>query len=357
MTEKALIAMSGGVDSSVAALLMQKRGYDCVGVTMKLFENSDVGACDDRSCCSLDDANDAGRVAHTLGIPFYIFDFSSDFRREVIDRFAKAYANGATPNPCIDCNRYIKYERLFRRMDILGFDRLVTGHYARIDRDGGSGRFLLKTARDANKDQTYFLYALTQEQLARTAFPLGSLTKAEAREIAEAAGFRNARKRDSQDICFVRDGAYGDFIEAYTGKRCPAGNFVDASGNFLGRHRGVIRYTVGQRKGLGKAWGKPMYVTAIRPSTNEVVLGEREMLFRRELVARDVNLIASKRLADPVRVRAKIRSGRAAAPATAFQTGEDELKVIFDEPQRAVTKGQSVVLYDGDTVVGGGVIR
>ncbi|MDR1028062.1 MAG: tRNA 2-thiouridine(34) synthase MnmA, partial [Clostridiales Family XIII bacterium] len=297
------------------------------------------------------------RVAHTLGIPFYIFDFSSDFRREVIDRFADAYVRGATPNPCIDCNRHIKYERLFRRAEALGFDRLVTGHYARVDRDGADGRFLLRKAKDEAKDQSYFLYTLTQRQLSRTVYPLGELTKTEVRRIAESGGFVNARKRDSQDICFVRNGAYGDFIEAYTGRRCPKGRFIDAEGRALGEHGGVIRYTIGQRKGLGASWGKPMYVTEIRPETNEVVLGNGDALFRKELTAGDINLLASARIASPLRVYAKIRSGSEAAPASVVQTGDDEIKVIFDEPQRAVTKGQAVVLYDGDIVVGGGVIK
>jgi tRNA-specific 2-thiouridylase len=353
---KALIAMSGGVDSSVAALLTKEAGFDCVGVTMKLFENEDIAEPSSRACCSLKDADDAARVCAAIGIPFYVFDFTADFRVDVIERFVRAYDAGRTPNPCIDCNRYIKYDRLYHRARAMGFDCLVTGHYARVEQIDGEARYRLKRARDEAKDQSYVLYALTQEQLAHTRFPLGALTKDEARRLAEARGFVNARKRDSQDICFVPGGRYADFIETYTGKLPPEGNFVDTDGRVIGKHRGVARYTIGQRKGLGKTFGKPMYVVEIRPDTNEVVLGANADLYRKEVKVRDVNLIARDDLTAPRRVTAKIRYNQAAAPATVTRTDSDALFLVFDEAQRAVTKGQAAVLYDGDIVIGGGVI-
>jgi tRNA-specific 2-thiouridylase len=348
--------MSGGVDSSVAAFLTLRSGAACVGVTLKLFENADVGEDREKSCCSLADAEDARRVAYSLGMPHYVFDFSADFRRGVIDRFAREYAEGRTPNPCIDCNRFIKFRRLMRRAEDMGFDCVTTGHYARITRDAGGGRLLLLRAADASKDQSYVLYAMTQEQLARTRFPLGALCKREVREIAAENGFVNARKRDSQDICFVPNGKYADFIEQYTGKPCPPGDFTDVNGTVLGRHRGVIRYTVGQRKGLGLALPAPLYVLEKRVAGNTVVLCPEKGLYARVLEARDINLIATERIDRPLRVTAKVRYTQEARPATVWQTGEDALRVEFDEPQRAVASGQAVVLYDGDTVVGGGTI-
>jgi tRNA-specific 2-thiouridylase len=354
--EKALIAMSGGVDSSVAALLTLQSGAVCVGVTLKLFENADVGESREKSCCSLADAEDARRVANGMGIPHYVFDFSEDFRRGVIDRFVREYGEGRTPNPCIDCNRFIKFKRLMRRAADMDFDRVVTGHYARIVKGAGGGRLLLTRAADASKDQSYVLYAMTQEQLARTRFPLGGLRKREVREIAAENGFVNARKRDSQDICFVPGGKYADFIERYTGRRFPAGDFKDAGGKVLGRHRGVIRYTIGQRKGLGLALPAPLYVREKRVRDNTVVLCPEEELYARVLEARDINLIATERIDGPLRVAAKVRYTQEALPATVWQTEEDALRVEFDEPQRAIASGQAVVLYDGDTVVGGGTI-
>jgi tRNA-specific 2-thiouridylase len=291
-----------------------------------------------------------------IGIPFYVFDFTEDFRREVIGRFVSEYAAGRTPNPCIDCNRYLKYDRLFRRMESLGFDYVVTGHYARTCRDDQAGRWLLKRAVDAHKDQSYVLYSLTQKQLAHTRFPLGGYRKAEVRELAEANGFMNARKRDSQDICFVPDGKYAEFIESYEGREWSAGNFVDTDGNVLGRHEGIIRYTIGQRKGLGRAFGKPMYVVNVRPESNEVVLGADKDLYHNVVRVRNVNLISAASLEQSVRVTAKIRYNQKDSPASAVQTGDDEIVITFDEPQRAVTRGQAAVMYDGDIVVGGGTI-
>lgn len=356
MNKKTVIAMSGGVDSSVAAYLMKAQGYDCIGVTMKLFHNEDTGVPDARACCSLEDVEDARSVAFRLGIPYYVFNFSDRFEAEVIGRFTAAYENGRTPNPCIDCNRFLKFDKLHRRAQELGYDFVATGHYARIEYDEALGRYLLKKAADPGKDQSYVLYTLTQAQLAHTKFPLGGMTKPEVREIAKEQGFVNARKRDSQDICFVPNGDYADFIERRTGKKCPEGNFIDRDGHILGRHRGIIRYTVGQRKGLGLSLPEPMYVCAVNPADNTVVLGREAELYTRTLTAKDINLISVPCIEKPLRVKAKIRYRQAEQQASVTQTDADTLKIEFDTPQRAATKGQSVVLYDGDTVVGGGTI-
>ena len=352
---KALIAMSGGVDSSVAALLIKRLGYEATGTTMKLYNNDDIGLKKENTCCSADDIADARAVCGRLGIPYYVFNFTDSFNKQVIERFISAYENGSTPNPCIDCNRYIKFERLMHRMKELEMDYVVTGHYARIERNDATGKFLLKKAADNSKDQSYVLYSLTQEQLSHTLFPLGNLTKNEVRKIAEENGFINAKKHDSQDICFVPDGKYAEFIESYTGKRYPQGNFVDKNGNVLGEHKGIIRYTIGQRKGLGLALPEPMYVCAKDLHNNKVILGRNEDLFSRELYAENINLISVNEIREPIRVTAKVRYNQKSQPATATQDG-DTLRVVFDEPQRAICRGQAVVLYDGDIVVGGGTI-
>jgi tRNA-specific 2-thiouridylase len=287
---------------------------------------------------------------------FYVFNFTDCFKETVIDRFVDAYRHGRTPNPCIDCNCYLKFGKLIQRMRELQMDYVATGHYARVEYDRLSGRYLLKKGIDELKDQSYVLYMLTQEQLAHIRFPLGALTKDEVRRIAGENGFVNAGKRDSQDICFVSDGDYVKVIEAVTGEVSRPGEFVDRTGKVLGRHEGIIHYTIGQRRGLRLAAGERMYVTDISPEDNRVVLGKNEDLFQSELTADQVNLIACDRLEKPVRVTAKIRYRHREQPATAWQTAEGRLHVRFDEPQRAVTKGQAVVLYDGDSVVGGGMI-
>ena len=356
MSHRALIAMSGGVDSSVAALLMQQQGYECSGATMKLFSNEDAGISRERSCCSLEDVEDARSVAYRLGMPYYVFNFSERFAKDVIERFVFAYEHGQTPNPCIDCNRFLKFDQFYRRSRELGYDCIATGHYARIVQDADTGRYLLKTASDPAKDQSYVLYAMTQEQLRRTHFPLGHLCKPEVRRIAAEHQFLNAEKQDSQDICFVQNGSYADFIEKYTGKVYPEGDFVDTAGHVLGRHRGIIRYTIGQRKGLGLALPESLYVCEIRPEDNTVVLGRNEELFRKTLTVRDLNLISCETLDQPTRLEVKIRYRQSAQWATVSQTDSDILSIVFDQPQRAVTSGQSAVLYDGDTVVGGGTI-
>ena len=353
MADKALIAMSGGVDSSVAALLMAREGYDCVGVTMRLWDGK--AGPESRTCCTEEDAADARSVACRLGMPYYVLNLTEDFSRQVIDRFTAGYEAGQTPNPCIDCNRYMKFSRLWERAAALGCSVMATGHYVRTERDAG-GRWLLKKAAFGQKDQSYVLYMLTQEQLSRTRFPLGMLTKQQARTLAEENGLLNARKRDSQDICFVPDGDYAAFIRRYTGRDYPPGDFVDSQGSVLGRHGGAIRYTVGQRRGLGVAAGRPLYVKSKDMAANTVTLADNDALFSRRLLARDINLIPLSRLDGPVRCRARVRYNQTEQPATAIQTGPDELEVVFDRPQRAITAGQAVVLYDGDLVLGGGTI-
>ena len=355
--KKAIIAMSGGVDSSVAALLTKESGDECIGATMKLYNNEDIGVHREKTCCSLDDGEDARSVAYQMDMPYYVFNFTADFHTEVMDRFVEAYENGCTPNPCIDCNRYLKFDKMFHRMQEIGYDYIVTGHYARVEYDENRGRYLLKKAVDDTKDQSYVLYMLTQEQLAHVKLPLGGLRKDQVRVIAEKHGFINARKHDSQDICFVPDGDYAKFIEKYTGKKTPEGDFVDKEGNYIGRHKGIIHYTIGQRRGLGIPAASRLYVCEISPKTNTVVLGDNEDLFSSELEADSVNLISVDSLSEPKRVTAKIRYRHKEQPATAWQTPDGILHVKFDEPQRAITKGQAVVMYDGAEVVGGGVIN
>ena len=352
--DKVLIAMSGGVDSSVAAFLMKEQGCQCIGATMKLFHNEDIGVKRTKTCCSLEDVEDARSVAFRLGVPYYVFNFSDDFKGQVIDRFIAAYERGATPNPCIDCNRYLKFERLYERARILGCDAIVTGHYARIEQE--NGRWLLKKSLDESKDQSYVLYSLTQEQLAHTRLPLGVMHKSETRRIAEEQGFYNADKPDSQDICFVPNGDYAGFIARFTGHDCSAGDFVDEEGHVLGRHKGIVHYTVGQRKGLGIAADAPLYVKQIDAASNRVVLSGNESLFSRELTANDFNWIAYDVPPRELRASARVRYHQREQAATVTVLGDGRVHLVFDEPQRAITPGQAVVLYDGDTVLGGGTI-
>ncbi|MEA4824558.1 MAG: tRNA 2-thiouridine(34) synthase MnmA [Clostridiaceae bacterium] len=352
--KKALIAMSGGVDSSVAAYLMKQAGYDCIGATMRLFHNEDAGISHEKTCCSLEDTEDARSVAYKLGIPFYVFNFTDDFTAQVIDRFVSAYERGITPNPCIDCNRFLKFDRLYRRGRELGLDYLVTGHYARIELY--SGRYYLKKALDTAKDQSYVLYSLSQEQLAHTQFPLGGMRKTETRCIAEEQGFVNAHKRDSQDICFVPDGDYAKIIELHAGKRYPRGTFVDTHGNVIGEHKGIIHYTIGQRKGIGISSSEPLYVCEKRLLDNTIELGHRSELYASSLDAADFNWIAFDAPPEKLRVKAKIRYRQDEQWAWVFATEPNAVHVEFDLPQRAISSGQSIVLYDGDAVVGGGTI-
>lgn len=355
MNKKALIAMSGGVDSSVAAFLMKEQGYECIGATMKLYQNDDIVINKEHTCCSLDDVEDARAVAHSMGMDHYVMNFKEHFKEQVMDKFVHCYECGITPNPCIDCNRYLKFEYLYQRAQELGMDYVVTGHYAQIVQDETTGRYLLKKAVDASKDQSYVLYSLTQDQLAHTQFPLGGMPKSETRAIAEAHGFVNAKKHDSQDICFVPDGDYARFMEDFTGKRYPAGDFLDENGRVVGTHNGAVRYTIGQRKGLGLAMGAPVYVCGKDMQANTVTVGPEEMLFDRIVYADEVNWIAIPELTGPLRVTARTRYHQVEQAATVYPA-ECGFRLEFDQPQRAPTPGQAVVLYQGDTVLGGGTI-
>ena len=350
MPKKALIAMSGGVDSSMAAACMVEAGYDCLGVTMRLH---DYGV----TCGAAAEAEDAARVAGQLGFPFTVLDCRGEFERQVITRFITAYEVGDTPNPCIECNRYMKFSHLHDYAAAHGCDTVVTGHYARVEYDPDSGKYQLKKAKNPAKDQTYVLYFLTQEQLARTAFPLGEMPdKDTVRQRAAAYGFSSAHKADSQDICFVPDGKYADFIRRRTGREYPPGDFVDAEGRVLGQHKGLIGYTIGQRKGLGLSLPAPLYVRSKNTADNTVLLTPESALYTDTLIADGFNWVSGETPAVPVRVTAKTRYSAKEAPATATVLADGRVRVVFDDPQRAVTCGQAVVLYDGDRVVGGGRI-
>lgn len=349
MNNKALIAMSGGVDSSVAAYLMLQKGYECIGATMRLHDKFPP---DDEK--NLSDINDAKSVCRSLGIDFHVLDYRDEFKKEVIDRFISIYENGGTPNPCIECNRYMKFGKFLDAALKLGCDKMATGHYARIEE--ADGRYYLKKAADPKKDQTYFLYSLTQSQLSHVVFPLGSMTKDEIRALAMEQGFVSAHKSDSQDICFVPDGEYINVIKSFTNKSYPVGNFVDINGNPLGTHGGIINYTVGQRKGLGIAFGEKMYVKEKNIHTNEVVLAKNEDLFSNSLDASDFNWIAFDNPPQSIRAKAKVRYSTKEDDCTVFVTGKSQVHIEFDTPQRAIAQGQAVVLYDDDIVIGGGTI-
>ncbi len=343
MAEKmALIGMSGGVDSSVAAYLTMEQGFSCVGATMKLW--SDV-------------SEDAKAVAGRLGIPFVHLDLAESFRDCVVDPFIRCYEEGLTPNPCIECNRNLKFGLFLQQAEALDCSHIVTGHYARIIQNPDTGRWELRKALDEGKDQTYFLYTLTQHQLAHTRFPLGDLTKVQVRQIAEEQGFLNAKKRDSQDICFIPDGDYRTFLERYTGKRYAPGDYLDLSGNTVGRHCGAVGYTLGQRKGLGLAMGEPVYVCGKDMAANTVTVGPNDALFQNALIAENWNWIVFDELKESIRVWAKARSRMTEQPAWVYPEENGTAQVVFDQPQRAITPGQAVVLYDGDLVVGGGTIK
>lgn len=350
---KIAVAMSGGVDSSVAAYLLKSDGHDICGVTFRVMNKDGFFGSVPSPCLSNEDTEFAEAVAKRLDIPYHILNYGENFRSDVVDNFVKTYAQGGTPNPCVDCNRYVKFGALMSASQKMGYSHIATGHYAKVSYDEGSGRYLLKRGADPSKDQTYMLYTLSQEKLAKIVFPLGDYTKSQIREIAAENGFENANRRDSQDICFVPDGNYAEFIERYTGKKDEEGNFIDTEGNVLGTHSGITHYTIGQGKHLGISIGRKAFVTDIDPVTRNITLGDNFMLYKSELVAEDVNIIAAEKLSGRVRVSAKIRYSAKEAPAWAFMDEKGYLHVEFDEPQRAITKGQAVVLYDGDTVIGG----
>lgn len=349
--KKVLTGMSGGVDSSVTAHLLMKNGFEVAGVNLVMHSNEN-----ENSCGCKKDVETARQVSESMGIDFYAFDFTKEFEQTVIKDFIDTYTNGATPNPCVVCNRNIKFGALIDKADELGFDYIATGHYAMIEKDN-NGRFLLKKGSDETKDQSYVLYCLTQHQLSRTLFPLGEYRKTQVREIAQANGFINANKHDSQDICFIPDGDYASYIENHTGTKFESGDFVTLDGKILGTHRGIIRYTIGQRKGLGLALPAPMYVYRKDMENNKVILTDEAKLFSSTLTAKNINLIPFDKLTSPMRVKAKVRYKQAEQFATIEQIDENRIHVEFDTPQRAIAKGQSVVFYDGEYVVGGGVIE
>ena len=347
MQKSALIAMSGGVDSSVSAFLMQQDGFDCAGGVMKLFPIDPAA--------KSNAVDDASVVAEQLGLPFHVFDLSDNFKKCVISSFVKDYEEGRTPNPCVVCNKNLKFGMLLDKALEIEKNYIVTGHYVRTERDA-NGRYLLKKGSDSSKDQSYVLYTLSQKQLSHVMFPLGDKTKAQVREIAGEIGLKSAQKGDSQDICFIPDGDYVNYLTKNVGLKPKKGRFIDIDGNILGENKGIISYTVGQRKGLGLAMPHPTYVLELRPEDNSVVVGKDEMLYKKTLTVRDINLIALDKIASPIRAEVKIRYAHQAQPATVSQIDDDTLHIEFDEPQRAIAKGQAAVIYDSDLIIGGGTI-
>ncbi|MGN0612786.1 MAG: tRNA 2-thiouridine(34) synthase MnmA [Porcipelethomonas sp.] len=354
--KKVMVGMSGGVDSSVAAKLLMDEGYEVTGVTLKLFDGEDIDE-GTRTCCSLSDVEDARSVAYRLGFDHFVFNFKEDFRRCVMTQFIDSYLKGETPNPCIECNKHIKFDKMLRRAEELGYDYIATGHYAKRIYDEKSGKYMLIRPADRSKDQTYVLYGITQYQLSKTLFPLGGLDKARVREIAEKSGLVNSRKPDSQDICFVPDGDYAKFISENSDAVISEGDFLSTSGEKIGTHKGVIHYTIGQRKGLGLSLGKPAYVTDKNAENNTVTIGDEPDLYKPEIVVYDINWISGITPENPIEVAAKTRYSQNESEAVVYPKENNSARVVFKKPQRAPAKGQAAVFYDGDVVLGGGTIK